>query len=266
MNSKRAINILAKFLVNKKNSVAELKFLAQLAIKLKISGLRLNTVRNKDYIPALRYDFLTKLYDKVIFWTIRESTFKSALLIQVNPKKNFKILDLGCGTATLTIQLKEVYSDVEIIGIDGDPNILAMAAKKVKSSGVDIQLDRGMSFNLPYPDSSFDQVISSLMFHHLSRERKLETLREILRILKPEGELHIADWGKAQNVVMRIAFLAIQFLDGFNTTMDNIKGMLPMLCKQSGFTEIKETSQYITIFGPLSLYKAKKSKNSSKSL
>ena len=47
------------------------------------------------------------------------------------------------------------------------------------------------------------------------------------RVLHPAGELHVADWGRAGGLVSRAAFLAVQLLDGFDTTSDNVAGMLP---------------------------------------
>lgn len=168
------------------------------------------------------------------------------------------MLDLGCGTGTLTLLLKQAYPKAEVTGLDIDPNVLRIAEKKAENIGIDIKFNQGMSFELPYPDHSFDRVITSLMFHHLTLENKLRTLNEAFRILKPQGELHIADWGKAQNGLMRIAFLSIQLLDGFKTTSDNVNGLIPQVIDKSGFVEIKETDRFMTLYGTLSLYKAKK--------
>jgi SAM-dependent methyltransferase len=115
-----------------------------------------------------------------------------------------------------------------------------------------------MAFELPYPDASFDRVISSLLFHHLTREKKERTLKEIFRVLRQGGELHVADWGKAQNKLMRTAFLLVQMLDGFETTVDNVSGLLPELFRSAGFEDIQEPTRYMTIVGTLSLYRARK--------
>ena len=151
-------------------------------------------------------------------WTTRESTFKSALLAQADIQPNDKILDLGCGTATLTIAIKVACPDAGVVGLDSDSRILDMAARKVTDAGVKISLDRGYSYQLPFDGRSFHRVVSSLFFHHLTTENKRRTLGEIERVLKPGGELHLADWGKAQNIFMRSVFFLVQILDGFETT------------------------------------------------
>jgi hypothetical protein len=77
-------------------------------------------------------------------------------------------------------------------------------------------------------------------------------------LLKPGGQLHIADWGQAQNLGMRLAFLGVQLLDGFATTNDNVRyGLVPFL-EAAGFAQVRETHREMTIFGTLSLYRAER--------
>lgn len=217
-------------------------------------------VKNRhEYIPALKYDWLTPLYDPLIRWTLRESTFKRHLVKQAGIKKGHRVLDLGCGTGTLALLIKSHHPKADVFGLDADPKVLAVARAKAARAGLNVRLDHGMAFELPYSHGSFDRVISSLMFHHLTRENKERTLREVFRVLRPKGELHVADWGKAQNCPMRVAFLLVQMLDGFETTADNISGLLPELFRMAGFMEVEESARYMTIVGTLSLYRARKS-------
>lgn len=209
-----------------------------------------------DYIPALKYNWLTSLYDPLM--RRLESTFQLQLVKQAQIASGHRVLDLGCGTVTLTLLIKQTQPDAAVVGLDGDPNILEIAKAKAAKAGLLITLEQGMSFDLPYPDNAFDRVLSSLVFHHLTRENKVRTLREIIRVLTPNGELHIADWGKAQNVLMRAAFLSVQMLDGFRTTADNVKGLLPRLLSTAGFEDVQQTVQYSTLLGTLTLLQARK--------
>lgn len=212
-------------------------------------------MNNEKYIPALSYDWLTGLYDPVVALTTREGAFKNALVDQAGIADGHRTLDLGCGTATLSILLKQKQPNAVIVGIDGDAKILQIAKKKAHKAGVDITFDEGMSFDLPYEDESFDRIVSSLFFHHLSRESKLETLREVNRVLKPDGEFHVADWGLPTSRLMRGASYLIQFLDGFETTADNFNGLLPKLITDAGFTFVEETVHFNSVFGTIRLHK-----------
>lgn len=186
------------------------------------------------------------------------TTFKQVLVRQAQVKKGHRILDLGYGTATLTLLIKQAHPEAQVTGLDGDPKALEIARGKVARSGLTITLDEGMAFDLPYPDNSFDRVFSGLLFHHLTREDKERSLKEVYRVLRPGGELHVADWGKASNVFMRSAFFLVQFLDGFKTTTDNVNGLLPEFFSNAGLQDVQETARYTTIFGTMALYKAKK--------
>ena len=168
------------------------------------------------------------------------------------------MLDLGCGTGTLTLLIKSRHHQAEVLGLDADPKVLEVARRKAARARLNVGLDHGMAFELPYPDAFFDRVISSLLFHHLMPENKERTLREVFRVLRPGGELHVADWGKAQNMLMRMAFLLVQMLDGFRTTADNVRGLLPELIQAAGFESVQESARYMTIVGSLSLYAGRK--------
>jgi SAM-dependent methyltransferase len=109
----------------------------------------------------------------------------------------------------------------------------------------------------------FDRVVSSLLFHHLSRESKERTLDEVFRVLRPGGEFHMVDWGRPRNAFMRVAFLAVQLLDGFPTTRDNVNGLLPRLLIKAGFQEVREIADLSTVAGTLSLYSARKPQDDS---
>lgn len=213
--------------------------------------------KNEKYVPALSFDSLTFLYDPIVRWTTREKEFKTKLVEQANVQAEQKVLDVGCGTATLTIALKKSCPEAAVHGLDGDGKILSIARKKIERENIEIFLEQGFSNSLPYESDSFDCAVSSLFFHHLTTENKKKTLREIWRVLKPNGELHIADWGKPTNLLMKIASLPVEWLDG-TTAKDSFQGMLQNLIAEAGFKEIIETARFDSIFGTIRLQQAQK--------
>lgn len=214
--------------------------------------------QDDKYVPALSYDWLTFIYDPVARLTTREQEFKSALIRQARIADGQRVLDLGCGTGTLTIAAKLSAPACEVTGLDGDPAILKQARAKAQRAGVEILFAEGMSFNLLYADNSFDRVLSSLFFHHLTRENKLKTLAEVHRVLKPGGELHIADLGMPDNLMMKIGSFLVQKFDGVETTADSFKGLLPEFIAQMGFVFVEETLHFNSLFGTIRLHRAKK--------
>lgn len=221
------------------------------------------TEKRENYIPALRFDWLTKFYDPVVELTTREKYFKKRLIEQADLKDTYEVIDVGSGTGTLAILIKNLYPNIEVNGLDGDSNILEIANRKSINTDVKVDFRKGLSYDMPYKNEKFDRCFSSLFFHHLTLENKENTFREMHRILKSEGEIHIADWGKPTNRLMRILFYLVQIFDGFETTTDNVKGVLPQLMKKAGFHDVSIVEEVSTIFGTMTLYKATKSVHSS---
>lgn len=210
-------------------------------------------MNKKVFIPALRFRFLTPLYDPLLRWGMRELTFKRRLIAQARIASGFRVLDLGCGTGTLTVLLKQTHPHADIIGIDGDPSVLAIARAKATRQNTPITFDEGMAFQLPYADDSFERVVSSLVIHHLTTDDKKRTFREVYRVLKSGGDLLIVDFGKPHN---RFAWLISLVIRRLERTEDNILGR--ELIRAAGFQPVQTIEQFMSMFGTLALYRGHK--------
>jgi ubiquinone/menaquinone biosynthesis C-methylase UbiE len=210
----------------------------------------------EKFVPALGFHGLTRFYDRVIRVTLKEQRFRTLLVDQTAIRPGHRVLDLGCGTANLTIMLKRACPEATIVGLDADAEALRIARAKAEAAGVDVEFREGMATAPPFDPGSFDRVVSSLLFHHLASPDKRATLSKVHELLGPGGELHLADWGKAQNALMRLAFLGVQLLDGFDSTSDNVRGLLVPMMQESGFASVAELHNEMTVFGTLSLYRA----------
>ena len=214
--------------------------------------------KQQKFIPALGYHWLSNFYDLTIKLTMPEKKFRNKLLQQLNPEPKEQILEFGFGTAQNIILLKKLHPQANITGVDIDPKIKAIAETKISKSGNSVPLFLYDGDTLPFPDNHFDKVFSCLVFHQLENDTKIKCLQELHRILKPNGELLIADWGKAKNILMRTTFYFVQLLDGFKTTSENVKGNLPKYIERAGFLNIKETDYINTLIGSFSYYKSNK--------
>lgn len=213
------------------------------------------THKTHAFIPALGRDFLTPLYD-VFARLVGEYRFKRDLVAQAAIRDGHDVLDLGCGTATLVLLVHEVCPGARIQGIDIDPRILEIAQRKITAAGATIQLHQGSATDPPLPDASFDRVLTTLMLHHLSTEQKRQALAAAHRLLRPGGELHIADWGRPHNALMRLASLSFQYVDGGETTAANLRGEIPDMVRAAGFTAVAETERRMTPFGTLAFVRS----------
>jgi len=212
------------------------------------------TKTNDEYIPALSYRFLTPFYDFVQKFIVRDIRYKTLLIQQANIQPGHRVLDLGCGTGTLAMMAKKAQPGADVAGLDADPAMLKVATYKKNQAKLDVKFDVGFTNDLPYPDASFDRVLSSIMIHHLKTPDKEKTAREVFRVLKPRGRLHIIDFGKPYTWFGK---LLGPFLHKFEEANDNIDGKLPEIFGAPGLkTEI--TGHFWTFFGDLAFLKGVK--------
>jgi len=156
------------------------------------------------------------------------------------------VLDIGCGTGTFAVQIKQKYPNVEVTGLDPDPKALARAEQKAKQAAVAVKFDKGFSDELPYPDRSFDRVCSSFMFHHLPSDVKEKTLSEIRRVLKPGGFLDLLDFGgpgAAGHGIMSHIFHANHRLD------ENSEDTVLAMMKNAGLNGPEKLAEGKAFFG-----------------
>lgn len=216
-----------------------------------------SAAEKRSYVPALRFRALTGLYDPVLRATTREDTFKSRLVEGLELEPGQQVLDLACGTGTLAVMIAKRTWDVGVAGVDADPEILQRARVKAKEAGAPVAFDEAFSTELPYEDQSFDRVVSTLFFHHLTTKDKARTLAEVRRVLRPGGELHVADWTKPSDPVMAALFWPVRLLDGLEVTRANADGTLPRMFERAGLGVTTEHDRLRTGFGTLALWSAR---------
>ena len=205
------------------------------------------TEANEEYIPALGLRILTPFYDFIQKWIVRDKRYKSRLIEQAQIQPGMRVMDLGCGTGTLAIMAKQAQPNAEVVGLDADPEMLKMAYAKNNQEKLDVKFEVGFTNNLPYPDASFDRVLSSIMIHHLKTPDKEKTAREIYRVLKAGGQLHVIDFGKPRTLYGK---LLGPFLHKFEEANDNIDGKLPIMFQEAGL-KVQERGDFWTFFGDL---------------
>jgi ubiquinone/menaquinone biosynthesis C-methylase UbiE len=207
------------------------------------------------YVPAAGRAALTPLYDRVMALTMREPRWRPQLAAAVleGIADGDVVVDVGCGTATLAIDLAARRPGVRVIGVDGDPQVLGLA--RAKPGAERVELREGDATALPLEDDSAAAVVCSLLLHHLPPAPKSAALREAHRVLRPGGILHIADWGRPADPFAVAGFSMLQLFDGREGTRDHRTGRLPAIVEAAGFGRVARTNQLRTIFGTLEIYR-----------
>lgn len=187
---------------------------------------------------------------------MRERRFRAAMSERVSASlpAGGTVVDVGCGTGTFGIALAASRPDATVIGVDGDPEILAIA--RAKPGADSVEWHQGLAGQLPLADASADVVTMSLVLHHLLPAEKREAMAEARRVLRPGGSFQIADWGRPHDPAMSAIFFLSQAIDGFDRTADHRAGRLPDYLHEAGFAEVERYDRLRTWFGSLELLAA----------
>jgi ubiquinone/menaquinone biosynthesis C-methylase UbiE len=167
-----------------------------------------------------------------------------------------RVLDLGCGTGVLTRMIADRLDPAaggRALGIDAAARMIAVARKKRATANCIFEAMAAES--LSFEDGVFDAVVSSLFFHHVPLDLKAGALSEALRVLRPGGQLVVADmhvprtWmGALVSHVSRWFFMQPQI-------GENIRGVLPGLMEDAGFVRPEIAATY---FGYIALFSTRK--------
>ena len=209
-----------------------------------------------DFVPALGYHWLTRFYDPLLALTMRERALKQQLVEQVGLRPGQAVLDFGCGTGTLAILLKQSCPDARVVGLDADPAVLALARRKIDAAGLDIELRQGFLAADTFAPASFDRVVSTLVLHHLTHDERAAVLALLRALLRPGGELHVADFGPPRTRWARLITHAFRHFDGAERTADNLGGRLAGQITTAGFAAVAVVGHRGTPFGTVDYLRA----------
>jgi len=191
------------------------------------------------------YDPFTKLFGV--------DALRRDLLEQAALQPAYRVLDVGCGTGTFAILIKQEHPTITVIGIDPDPKALARAARKAERAAVSVHFERGFADALPYADATFDRVFSSLMFHHLGMNEKEQSLREIRRVLRPGGRLEFLDLASPNEHAH--GFLS-RLIHSHAQMKDNLDQRILQLMQAADFSAARKTGERGVLFGTVAFFQA----------
>jgi ubiquinone/menaquinone biosynthesis C-methylase UbiE len=152
-------------------------------------GVTLHSARLYDWM-ALGYTFG------------REGRLRERTLDAAGITAGEQVLDVGCGTGTLTLAAKKrVGAKGSVRGVDASPEMIARAKTKAEQDGVPVIFETAAAQSLPFPDAAFDVVLCSLALHHLPEGARATALAEMRRVLKPDGRVLIVEFSRERGAL-----------------------------------------------------------------
>jgi ubiquinone/menaquinone biosynthesis C-methylase UbiE len=211
------------------------------------------------FTPALGRFAPTRFYDHMVALT-RERLWRALAAMYVAPRPDDVIVDVGCGTGSLALLLARVEPRARIVGLDPDPDVLAVARRKAHAADAAVRWRVGMGDALVklLGAGSVNTVVSSLVLHQCPVSVKRAVLASMSAVLRPGRKLVIADYGRQRTRLMRLAFRIVQLADGKEDTQPNADGALPGLMSDAGFRDAREAEVVATVTGSISVYVARR--------
>lgn len=223
-------------------------------------------VREMFSAIAPRYDLLNHVLSMNvdrIWWRRAARTFRHLL-----DRPGARVLDLCCGTGDMGLAVRRQSTNPQIVGADFAHSMLRLASAKVE--GRNFRLVESDALRLPLCDLSFDLVVSAFGFRNLANYDA--GLREIHRVLRPDGEVGVLDFGEPKGAIgVLYAFYFRRVLPRVGTLISGVRGPYAYLpasvrrfpepgemlerMRAAGFRDVSWTPY---TFGIAGLYRGKK--------
>ena len=183
---------------------------------------------------AITYDPITQYVLPPYEPWVRQSLIDR---VRTQPRR---ILDLGCGTGSMTVPLKQAFPGAVVTGLDLSPYMLAVAEDRASQAGVEIEWAHGTAELTQFEAGSFDLVTAALLFHETPPAISQTILAESYRLLSAGGQLLILDGN--QRTIRSLEWLNNVFEEPYIQAY--AAGNLDAWLGKAGFDDVETTDVF----------------------
>jgi len=205
------------------------------------------SIDDEDTIMKSHMEKMVNSYDKYMnkITLGREDALRTMTVILAQVKPGDCVLEIGCATGTLSLAAKRQAGPTgSVFGIDIIPGMIEVSRNKAAQAKLDVTFQLGNIEDIPFPNEYFDVVMCSFMIFHMSEKVRNKGIKEIYRVLKPQGKLLVLDLAlPTQPASRRILKLLLGFM-----LKHDLKELQPQM-ESSGFSQIEIAQAKFRVLG-----------------
>jgi ubiquinone/menaquinone biosynthesis C-methylase UbiE len=205
--------------------------------------------------------WFTGAYDPLTARWPAGNKMRATVIDALDPAPGQRLLELGCGSGRLAIEIKRRCPDVAISAVDGNRDILAIARDRAKKAGLEIDFTVGDITRCPL-EGPYDSAYSTLVLHHLTLDAKQQVFRRVRDLVAPSGSLVIADFsrhrGSGQAIVSRLSALG----DSLGAKRPHFDGRFETALREC-FSDVRSLAQIPSVFGTIEVWRCSSSPDGS---
>jgi ubiquinone/menaquinone biosynthesis C-methylase UbiE len=196
-------------------------------------------------IFRFRYWVAKVIYEIIFFILVRDGSWQEEVFASLAPKAGDRVLDIGLGSSSTAVSLARRYPEAR-------QTILRKNLRNISMVSMPLQ------GNLPFDASSFDKAVCMLGFHDRSPEEKLRVAKEITRVLRRGGTLHVADFDKPENRGEGGILEFARRISGSAAAEPHMNGTWTEYLTKSGLVGVRRQSSHSIGIGRIAVVKARK--------
>jgi len=208
----------------------------------------------------LRFRAAKLLYDGFFVVMVRDASWQEPLLAAIAPNANSRILNFGLGSGSTARNLAVRFPQANIVGADPNPKAVERVRRVIMRRNISNLTLTAAPYQgrLPFDASSFDKVVLVLALHDRPPDVKLVIAKEMLRVLRRGGTLHVADYDKPATHRERGILLFAEYISGRAAAETHLNGSWTAFLAKAGFVGIRRQSSHSIGIGRIAVVKARK--------
>jgi ubiquinone/menaquinone biosynthesis C-methylase UbiE len=209
----------------------------------------------------LRQWILSLIFEGALGFVCNDEHGREMLIASLAPQPGERILDMSARGARSGLALAWQFPDACFVALENEATALIAANAKIKKQKIkNLQVQRLDGHSINSSSASFDKVVSLLMVHSLCPADKTVLLKEVLRVLRRGGTLHIGNFDTPQTPREQAVLKLARYLFGELTTQAYLDGTWVTVLREVGFSGVRRVATYSTVLGRVALVRARRPK------